>query len=280
MGGRQFPKSVKKKNSPEQVGIPQPAPKQSPMEKKKHHGRDLGMAAVGAIVEYLAIVLGAYWLAWFGVLLLFGAFYEYTKEPLSRFKYKLAVRVVVACAMLIGGLWLVKLNKDSLAAYFHFVYVGEVGASNGASSNGSMVLFLVDMHNGGKPSIAENYRLSASLDNGVTTSDVAPNFTIRTINKIDGRKLATIQNSWLYNKTLTPIPTGGLACGWIMFMLPDIPYDDVKKGRMTTWKLSFADVDAKRHYAILRTAMEGSCCEKSPHNDPCVEDQLNLAALD
>jgi hypothetical protein len=282
MGGRRFRKPVKKNPDNPTGNIPVPSPIVA--EKKKHNGRDLVMAASGALAEYLATASGSYWLAWFAVALLFGAFYEYTKDALSRrskvFRY--AMRVIVVLVLLGGGLFLVKINKEKgLAAYFHFIYVGEVANVGGVQGKGSMVLFLVDMHNSGKPSIAENYRLSARLDNGTEISAIAPSLKKKwDLNRADGRKVGTIENSWLYDKTFDPIPTGGMACGWLMFFLPDVPYDNVKKGQMTTWTLSFADVDATRRKANLHTSMEGLCCEKSPHDDPCVKEQLAWAAME
>ena len=282
MGGRRFRKPSNNPGKKPSGNISVPKPIED--EKTKHHGRDLVMTAAGFFVEWLAISYGAAWLAWFAVLLVFAAFYEYTKNALSRksklFRY--AVRVIVMLVLLGAGLFLVTIHKEmGLAAYFHFIYVGEVGDVGGVQGKGSVVLFLVDMHNTGKPSIAENYRLSARLDNGTEISDVAPSSRKNwDLNREDGRRMGTIENSWLYNKTFDPIPTGGMACGWLLFFFPDVSYDNVKKGQMTTWTLSFTDVDATRHKASLHTSMEGLCCEKSPHDDPCVKEQLAWAAME
>jgi hypothetical protein len=275
MGGRRFKRkgTSAKTSGSKDANVPT-APKEIPATHRKHHGRDLAMGAAGAIVEYLAIVYGAYWLAWFGVGLLFAAFYEYSKDFLSKRSpgVRHGSRVAVLLVMLVAGLLLVKIHKG-LEAYFHMIYVGDVG-------KGSMVLFLIDMHNSGEPSIAENYRLSARLANGKELRDISPTIDIHNFQKANGQKLATIQKSWLSAQTLAPIPHGGMACGWILFLLPDTPYEDVKKGNWTTWTLAYSDVDGSRHSAILGTDMAGKCCEKAPHDDPCVEEQINKAALE
>jgi hypothetical protein len=282
MGGRQFPKKKPSKPPvPDNIAKDVVAEVPAMPQRKRHSGRDMAVGAAGAIVEYLAVKYGAYWLAWFGVALLFAAFYEYTKEWLSERDawLKIGARVSVAAVLLVGGLLLVKVNNEALAAYFHFIYVAEVQDVGGAPSKGSLVLFLVDMHNSGKPSIAENYKLSARFSNGKEVSDIAPTFKKWSMNRADGRNVGSIEHSWLVDKTMTPIPPGGLACGWLLFFLPNVPYVDIEKGKTTTWILSFSDVDADQRKAILRTSMDGKCCEKSPHDDPCIQEQLNWASM-
>jgi hypothetical protein len=112
---------------------------------------------------------------------------------------------------------------------------------------------LVEIRNTGFPTIAEHYRLKFVNRDGSLSRSARPVVIDKELfskSDITGNLVVDLPaNEILYNKTLTPIPTGGIACGWLAFDYPGVTMREVH-AEDTEWTLSFSDIDGKSYEVI------------------------------
>lgn len=116
--------------------------------------------------------------------------------------------------------------------------------------SGTTVTIVASVANNGPPTVAENFRLEMTLPGRVPLAGqpvILPADTqIHLGWGSDGEALVLSGRDYLPEKTLVPIPTGGIARGVLMFNVP-VPLAEVHSGS-PTFRLSCVDVNGREFH--------------------------------
>jgi len=137
-------------------------------------------------------------------------------------------------------------------AYSVARFMSPVGTPTNSQS-GSFMSVLVSIRNSGTPTIIENWAFSVVLSDGselVTERKIIPESLTLSGDAVD---LVITPKDALEEKTIvSPVPTGGMAKGILLFCLPGIEPDNVSRAG-NLLRLKFYDVLGREHIAEQKT---------------------------
>lgn len=111
--------------------------------------------------------------------------------------------------------------------------LGAIGTtSKEKAQHVGIVLLAVNITNTGAPTVATHYKLTVNCGGkNIITNAVVADFLneVNLVHEDSGVVEKPSPEDSLQKKTLQPIPTGGLAQGRIMFVLPEIALSDLRK---------------------------------------------------
>jgi hypothetical protein len=129
--------------------------------------------------------------------------------------------------------------------------INEIVNGDPVQGAGSDLFIRMTITNRGAPSIAQGWKLavkSNTRNSSYMPTSIPDNFSVR--NK-DGIQMAKFKLSdTIYEKTVRPIERGGMARGWIRFILPDLTRKQIS-GSKTIITVSFEDVERNKYEATM-----------------------------
>jgi hypothetical protein len=136
-----------------------------------------------------------------------------------------------------------KKNTPVLVSRLEYYATGFVPEFNGQAA----VMFWVSVANLGMQSIADGWRLETILLDGrrITSNATMMPETV-TFHLANGRTRTIYREDALYNKLVNPLPQGGKVVGVLLFVMPDIKFDEVQM-RGVSFTLRFNDVTGKSY---------------------------------
>jgi hypothetical protein len=144
-----------------------------------------------------------------------------------------------------------KLDSTHLAGEIYTFLSGTV------VETGNTEMFIqIAIKNTGTPTIVQGYRLSVT-GAGVNLTDISPTTIPETlrIHKEDGSVWLFYGRDAIYEKTVRPIPEGGMEVGWLRYNLGSLRLSRSEREEMK-WTVSFYDIRGKQ-YSVTNSPKGG-----------------------